>query len=217
MVPRKSFRRPPSWESPLVERRICELIDFLNEHPDKAFATAELEAKTGLRPQQMSVALVVLEALGRVGRRYDAGRRRYVWQNGIGDRASTVRSPLRTWYTIQEAAQMTAMSEKSLRRKIERHTIPIQHEGRRVLISHATLQRAGLIDNRSKQTRTARAVRTIIDALRRPPRRGMSAWQLSERGPLPRQTTETAMAALSAVGLVVRELEGGVVWRWIGE
>jgi excisionase family DNA binding protein len=143
---------------------------------------------------------------------------------------STVSSPLRELYTVAEAAEVTGRSQKALRRRIERGTLSVVRIGRRDLfVAHSELQMAGLVDSRPRTSMTAIKLRAVIDLLRKRPRRGISAWQAS-RAPLkhplgkgfpedmvlPRQTVEVALASWGAAGLVTRELEGGVAWRWIG-
>jgi excisionase family DNA binding protein len=142
------------------------------------------------------------------------------WSSGRGREpigVLSVVSALRTQYTVAEAAALTGRSEKALRRRIDRQTLQVTRSGRRVSIPHSALQRAGLVDNRLKSTRTTEAARMIVQHLQRQPREDLSAWQLSKRGHLNRQATEIILAAFSAADLVERKVVGGVVWRWRGD
>jgi hypothetical protein len=115
---------------------------------------------------------------------------------------------------VAEAAALTRVSEKALRRRIERRTIKVERVGRFVFVSHAALQDAGLADGRMKKTYTAFAVRLLVDMLRQQPREAMSTWQLASGAHLNRQAVEVVLAALAAAGVVDRRVAGGVVWRW---
>jgi DNA-binding transcriptional MerR regulator len=123
-------------------------------------------------------------------------------------------SALRTFYTVQETALIAGVSEKALRRRIERKTLPVAREGRRVFVSHAVLRLAGLVEGRRRQGRGVEGIQAIIDVLRRQPRERLSAWQLQRRSGLSRQRVETVMAGLTVAGRTRRELSGGIVWRW---
>jgi excisionase family DNA binding protein len=180
----------------------------------RAYTAAELAEANGLRPQQVAIALAALGVIGHVTRAFDARRGLVVWSGARVDRRSSVASALRTQYTVAEAAAVTGRSEKALRRRIDRRTLGVTRSGRWVLIPHSALQQAGLVDNRMKSTRTTHAAQMIVQHLQRQPRKALSAWQLSTHGDLDRQATEIILAALSAVGLVEREVAGGVVWRW---
>jgi hypothetical protein len=202
----------PSPAAPKVQVRIEQLLACLEASP-RRFTAAELSEASGLRPQQTSVALVTLAAVGRVARAYDRARRTHVWQRAGG--GDIERPPWDRWCTIAEAAEMTGRTEKALRRRVERRTLSAQRVGRNVFVSHRALALAGLVDGGLKRTRTAHGVRLITDLLRQPPRRGLSA-KVSKEARLPRQTTEVVLTALVAAGVVERELAGGVAWRWLG-
>jgi hypothetical protein len=188
------------------------MLEVLRER--RAHTAAELAEVTGLRSQQVAVALAALGVVGHVTQAFDTQRGSVVWSRARADQRSSVASALRTQYTVAEAAAATGRSEKALRRRIDRQTLQVTRSGRWVLIPHSALQRAGLIDNRMKSTRTTEAARMIVQHLQRQPREALSAWQLSKRGDLDRQATEIILAALSAAGLVERQVVGGVVWRW---
>jgi hypothetical protein len=203
----------PSRSAPKVQVRIEQLLACLDDSPLK-FTAAELSEASGLRPQQTSVALVTLAAVGRVTRAYDQARRMNVWQRGQGE--DVERPQWDRWCTIAEAAEITGRTEKALRRRVERKTLRVQRVGRRVFVSQRALALAGLGDGRLKRTHTAHGIRLITDLLRQPPRRGLSVWKASREARMPRQTTEVILAALAAAGVVKRELAGGVAWRWTG-
>jgi hypothetical protein len=206
--------KSPSSSAPKVQERIERLLDCLEVSPRVGFTASELSEASGLRPRQTSVALVTLAAVGRVTRAYDRTRRKHVWRRRHGE--DVERPPRDRWCTIAEAAEITGRTEKALRRRVERKTLPVQRVGRHVFVSHRALALAGLGDGWLKRTHTAHGVRLITDLLRQPPRRGLSAWKVSKEARLPRQTTEVVLAALAAAGVVKRELAGGVAWRWIG-
>jgi hypothetical protein len=103
---------------------------------------------------------------------------------------------------------------RSGRRRIERRTLRAQRVGRNVYVSNRALVLAGLTEGSLRRTHTTHGVRLIIDLLRQPPRRSLSAWKVSKKTGLPRQTTEVVLAALAAAGVVDRELAGGIAWRW---
>jgi hypothetical protein len=208
-------RKSPSSDPTTIQRRIGSLIELLQK--PRSYTAAELARDTGLRPQQVALALAALGGVGHASRSFDAARRCVVWSGTRPDQRSSVNSPLRTQYTVAEAALLTRRTEKALRRRIERRTLETSRSGRRIWVSHAALQRAGLVDNRMKSTHTTGAVRIIVDRLRRQPRQALSAWQLSASSGIGRQSTEVVVAALTAAGLVERDVAGGVVWRWVGD
>jgi hypothetical protein len=176
--------------------------------------TSELAAASGLRPQQAAIALVALAEIGRVRPAFHNGRR--VWLYGGADKRSSVRSPLQTQYTVPQAAAVTGLSEKALRRRIQRRTIKVERVGRWVFVSHAALQDAGVVDGRTKKTDLAFKTRLINDILRRGARETLSTWQISSQAGLARQATEVVLAAFVATGVVERVVAGGVAWRWVG-
>lgn len=207
-------RRRLSIEAPLIQQRVGSMLWFLEERRSQAFGARELAQAVELPPQQTALALSALAVVGRASAGYDADRRRQVWRAGSSDQTSSVSSPLRTDYTVAEAAKLTGRSEKALRGRIERGTLLAHRSRRWVFISHAALQHAGLIDNRVKRTYTNDRIRLVVDVLRKEPRRGYSAWELGAASGLRRQTTEVVLASLAAADLVERELAGGLVWRW---
>jgi hypothetical protein len=207
-------RRPLSLAPPRVQVGAERLIARLEAAHPRGFTATELGENSGLRPQQVSVVLTALAVLGRVTAIYASDRRAYVWSSTRTD--TTRRSSKDHWYTIKEAARITGRTEKALRRRVERGTLRVQRHGSRVEVSHRALAAAGLIEGRPRPTSRAQGIRLIVYYLRRPPRRGASAWQLSSTGRLPRQTTEVALATLAAAGVVKRELAWGVAWRWVG-
>jgi excisionase family DNA binding protein len=86
------------------------------------------------------LAVVALAEVGRIRGGFRNGQR--VWWYGGADKRSTVPSPLRTQYTVAEAAALTGLKEKALRRRIERNTLKVERVGRFVFVSHAALQDA---------------------------------------------------------------------------
>lgn len=195
-----------------MQQRVAALLKVLEDRSPEPATASELIAASGLQSQELALAVIALAEVGRIRGGYLNGRR--VWWYGGADTRSTVTSPLRTQYTVAEAAALTGLTVKALRRRIERRTIKVERVGRFVFVSHAALQDAGLVDGRLKKTHAAFAVRLIADTLRQPPREAKSTWQLSTSGRLSRQAVEVVLAALTAAGVVERVRAGGVAWRW---
>jgi excisionase family DNA binding protein len=206
-------RRPLRLDPPAVQECVSALIDFLRLNPEGVFTTAELLNQTCLSAPQLSDVLQTLAVAGVVAENQSGGLRRWSLATSGGRRESSVSSPLRTFYTVREAAELSGLTEKAVRRRIERGTLLAVREGRAVLVSHSALQMAGLVDRRRKRSRAAIGAQTAIDLLKRG-REQMSAFQLSGPTGLRRQRVETVMATLTAVGLTRREMSGGIVWRW---
>ena len=49
------------------------------------------------------------------------------------------REPRQRWATVREAAKLLGLSERALRGRIERGRIPVQHQGRSVIVDLAAL------------------------------------------------------------------------------
>jgi hypothetical protein len=194
--------------------RTCELACEVLRHPDSAYTTDELAQFAGLTRQRASFALVALEVVGRATRRYDPELRRQVWLGQETDRASTVKSPLRTFYSVSQAARVSGRTEKALRRRMERGTLPVVREGRHVYLTHAALQVAGLVDQRPKRTWTGNAISAFADAMRQTATSYIGYRSLPSTVFAPSNCL-VILAAWSAAGLVEARA-GGLAWRWRG-
>jgi hypothetical protein len=201
-----------------TESRVRDLLSRFEGSSGGVFTAVELANATGLSPQQVAVVLPALELLGRVSQRRDPERRRVVWMlpSEVRPAPQAVRSPLRTWYTVNEAAALVGLSESALYGRIERKTVQVVREGRRIFVSHGALQAAGLL-NKSRPTATTSRIEALVEALRRKPRRRFSTWQLVNLSNLPRQSAETALATFAAAGVVDRAPSAGMAdWLWVG-
>jgi hypothetical protein len=198
-----------------TEVRLRTLVSVLDAAEESSFTVKELAEASGLREQQTAVALATLRVIRLVVREYDSMRRRHVWRVGSppasekGDQAAAA-----TFYSVPEAAEETGRSEKALWSRIQRKTLPVVHEGKRVLVPRSALQAAGLVDDRWRRTHTAAGIEAMIDVLRLERGRPLSTWQLTGASRLHRQTCELALLTLVVAGLVERKPAGGVVWAW---
>jgi hypothetical protein len=198
-----------------TEVRLRELLRLI-EAPGSTFTVKELAELSGLRHQQASVALTTLQILRRAVRVYDPVRRQQVWRSGsspAGKRKGGTPAAA-TFYSVPEASEITGHSEKALWSRIQRKTLPVVHEGKRVLVSRSALQVAGLIDGRWRRTQTAERIEAMVDVLRLERGAALSTWQLEQASRLPRQSCELALATLLVAGRVERRPAGGVVWAW---
>jgi hypothetical protein len=83
------------------------------------------------------------------------------------DRTSSVSSAVQTVYTVTEASRVAGISEKAIRRRLERGTLATtlaRGEGM-IRIPHQALQLAGLVDNRYRRTATSRQVDVLRNEL----------------------------------------------------
>ena len=199
-----------------TEARLRTLVSVLDAAQESSFTAKELAEASDLREQQVAVALTTLRVIRRVVREYDSVRGRNVWRAGGPPARSEKRDrpAAATFYSVPEAAAVTGQSEKALWSRIQRKTLPVVHEGKRVLVPRSALQAAGLVDGRWRRTHTAAGIEAMIDVLRREKGRALSTWQLRRASLLRRQTCELALTTLVVAGLVARKPAGGVVWAW---
>jgi hypothetical protein len=165
-----------------------------------------------ISPQRTWLALSALELPGIALRRYDAKRQRYTWRGAAPDRRSSVASPIRTFYTVKEAAVVTGGSEKSIRRRIERRTLPSYREGHRVILTHGALQKAGLVDDRVRESVTSGGIEQLAVELRRRPEDWVPEDVLVSR--LKRSDRLVVLLAWRSAGLVEQSSDGHC-WRWM--
>lgn len=198
-----------------TEVRLRDLLSVLETAPLSWFTVKDLAEVSGLQQQQAAVALTTLRVIRRALREYDSVRRQQVWRSGSPPTRKTGGPPAAaTFYSVREAAEITGQSEKALWSRIQRKTLPVVHEGKRVLVPRSALQVAGLIDGRWRRTQTAERIEAMIDVLRLERETPLSTWQLQRASRLPRQTCELALTTLLAAGCVERRPAGGVVWAW---
>ena len=156
------------------------VVRMLRKSAPSCLTTKELARASGLSTKKVAIVLTSLEITGEARRiPTDSALRLWAWNTESPDRRSTVQSPIRKVYTVKEAADLTGLSEKALRRRLERDTFMAAERRRAprdplapkregpIFISHYELQDAGLVDNRYPRTSTARNVEKLHHALSR--------------------------------------------------
>jgi DprA winged helix domain len=157
----------------LVVRTLCDAAP-------SQFTMDDLARASGLSAKKVAVVLAALEVTGNARRTpTNSALRLWAWNTEPPDRQSSVSSPIQKIYTVKEAADLTGLSEKAIRRRLEREAF-MQTDRRLappdllapkragpIYISHRELQDAGLVDNRYPRTSTARNIEKLHHALSR--------------------------------------------------
>jgi predicted ArsR family transcriptional regulator len=135
-----------------------------------------------------------------------------------------------TRYSVKEAAALTGLTEKAIRRRLDRGTLDATYEtqgggGRMVrMVTRQALARAGLLGE-GRVDRSDKQVRWLIAYLKRRPGQPLNTHVLAKQSGLPRQACQTALTTLRALDLVQKSEESPpdgrgrprVTWRWKDE
>lgn len=131
-----------------------------------------------------------------------------------------------TLLTVKEAAEAAGITEKAIRRRIERDTLWSEKIDGRLLIAQADLRRAGLLET-MRDTRTNAGAARLVEFLSHRRGEDFSTYELMDQSLLPRQTCAVALITLRAAGMVEKRYDptrvnrwtrgqGLTTWRWIG-
>lgn len=222
LTPQWLLRRPKSDKN-AVERGARAIVLALKD-ADEGLATKQLALAAGLPVQTASVVLHTLRQLQLADRVRDPDTRLQMWR-WRGDKPALRRSAAPSSgqpYTIDEAAALTGLTPKALRRRIERGTLGYFAERRRRLIPHAALESANLLGGRADKTEIERNTRRVIYVLATMPREKTKTTrelQLEMQPLIYRPVVETTLATLRALRLVDRSYNESFKefeWRWTG-
>jgi hypothetical protein len=217
------WRLPPRGlpEETEAQRRAAALVRLF-EDEGVALTTAEVALQTGFPQQAAAVALETMRAIGRVSRTWDQDLRIWRWAAATGPAEVPPEREDRL-YTIAEAAAATGLSEKAIRRRVERRTLAASvegggHDGRggRRVLTHEALLRAGLLEGAPRTTKTSRGIERMLTHLRGATQ-PLTTDGLREHAGVPRQVCEVALVVLRAAELVTREFNEGFrqyMWSW---
>jgi hypothetical protein len=185
--------------------------------------TKQLAAAAGLPDQAAAIVLHTLRQLQLVDREMDRETRLHMWEWRGGKprlRSKPSAPSSNEAYTVEQAASLTGLTPKAIRRRIERGKLEYFTEDRRRMIPHDGLVRANLLGDRADKTKTERGIRRAIFVLSRSREgKGFTTWELRREAMLGRQVLETVLASLQALELVSGSYHMGYrqfEWRWTG-
>jgi hypothetical protein len=184
--------------------------------------TKQLAAAAGLPLQVVAIVLHTLRQLQLVDREMERETRlnMWGWRGGQPCLRPKQAGSSNEAYTVEQAASLTGLTPKAIRRRIERGTLACFIVNRRRMIPHDGLLSANLLGDRADKTETERGIRRTIFVLSRSREgKAFTTWELQREAMLGRQVLETVLATLQALELVSGTYHTGYrqfEWRWTG-